>query len=263
MRSEEEIKEATERVLSEIPHIPMYNAFGENNHEKIYATVHVIQEGIDYMDDLELLQEERGWDDSIVEHIHEAINFNEGHCEIEDVLFHPDNDYRNIAAPEVAPTVPLIEEFGTNLSDTVEIDSVVMSKKVIHDSGVRGAVRLCNKKTCGDCPFSNKSMRGFLADYTIEDFKNFKQAEINFPCHKHMNDGGMSALEAHSRVASGEMPLCRGYVESFIKSGAMPKKNTTLMEAIEVAKLDRLNENTMSMIEFIEFHDLEKLLNKK
>jgi hypothetical protein len=77
-----------------------------------------------------------------------------------------------------------------------------------------------------------------------------------------MNDDGMSALEAHSRVDAGEMPFCRGYVESIIKSGTLPKKNTRLMEAIELAKIDGLSENTMSMSEFIEFHDLEKLLKK-
>lgn len=262
MRSKEEISEAVERVLSEIPHVPMHNAFGENNHEKINAAAYVIQEGIDYMEDLENLQDEQGWNDSVVDHIQEAINYNEGYCEIEDVLFHPDSDYRNIAAPEVAPTVPLIQGFGTNLSDTFERDSTAMSKKVIHDSGAKGSARLCNKKTCGDCPFSNNSMRGFLADYSAEDFQNFQQAEMNFPCHKHMNDDGMSALEAHSRVDNGEMPFCRGYVESIIKSGAVPKKNTKLMEAIELVKLDGLSDNTMSMSEFREFHDLENIISK-
>lgn len=241
MRSKEEIQEAIERVKSEIPHIPMYNAFGENNHEKIYATIYVIQEGVDYMEDLELLQEEQGWGDSVIDHIQEAINFNEGYCEIEDVLFHPESDYRNVAAPEVVPTVEILAPPSQS------------NKK---------EVRLCNKKTCGDCPFSNKSMRGFLADYTTEDFVKFQQAEMNFPCHKHMNDDGMSAIEAHNRIDNKEMPLCRGYVESFIKSGAMPKKNTTLMEAIEIVKLDGLSENTMSMSEFREFHDIEKFLKK-
>lgn len=223
MRSEKEIEDAIARIEAEKPHVPKWNAFGENNHEKIDATIEALREGWDYSTDLEEIADERGWDEGVISHLQEALNFNEGQEGIEVILWYPETDYRE-------------------------------QKKT---------VKLCGAKTCGDCPFSKTSVPGFLADYTIQDFKDFMNAEASFPCHKSMEDEGKSLDEVTKDIEDGKKPFCRGYIESIIKSGKKPYKNKKLIEAIEMVKSQGLSENTMSIFEFINFHDKSKIFEKK
>lgn len=112
-------------------------------------------------------------------------------------------------------------------------------------------------KTCKECPFSNKSMSGWLSDYTGQDILNFKNAEASFPCHMQMPDKDMSVEETQKAIDNGEMKLCRGYVEFIIKSAKRISRNEQLAKAIEEVKAEGLSEHTMDMFEFFKHHKLE------
>lgn len=114
-------------------------------------------------------------------------------------------------------------------------------------------VTVC-KTTCKECPFSNKSQRGWLSDYTIDDFQKYMAGEATFPCHMQMSVDDKTVEEAKEAVNKGEMTLCRGYVESVIKSAKMPYKNEVLIKAVELVKEEGLSEHTMDIFEFREHH---------
>lgn len=116
-------------------------------------------------------------------------------------------------------------------------------------------VNVC-KKTCKECPFSNQSMKGWLADYDVQDIQNYMSREVSFPCHMMMSKDDMDANETKEAIANGEMSLCRGYVESVIKSAKMPYANKQLVEAIAQVREEGLSDNTMSIFEFINHHTI-------
>lgn len=109
------------------------------------------------------------------------------------------------------------------------------------------------KKICNECPFSNKSLNGWLADYTIEDFISFQRADVAFPCHM-ITSENMSINEVELAIKRGELKLCRGYVESMIKSCKAPI-NPLLKEVIEEVKKEGLSENSMAIWEFKKHHE--------
>lgn len=220
-RTQQEIDQAIARIKGERPYVPNYNAFGDNNHELIDASIEALEGKWNYKTNLEDIADEKGWDENVIIHLQEAVNFIEGHGNVEDLLWYPDKVY------------------------------AVEEKKV----------KLCGPKTCVDCPFSKNSMRGFLADYKTQDFIDFMNLEASFPCHNSMETEGKSLTEVAKDIEDGKKPFCRGYVESIIKSGKMPYKNKKLMEAIGIVKKDGLSENTMSIFEFINFHDQTKILD--
>lgn len=117
-------------------------------------------------------------------------------------------------------------------------------------------LNVCSK-LCGECPFSNKSPQGWLAEYSVDDIQNFMNGEALFPCHKMVSDDDMSQAEVQSAIESGEMKLCRGYVESFVKSCKMPKYSEYLKEAIAMVRLQGLSENSMSLRDFRKYHESE------
>lgn len=110
------------------------------------------------------------------------------------------------------------------------------------------------KKLCNECPFSKKSLPGWLASYSIEDFHAMMNAEVMFPCHMLMTEGDITVEEAQEAVQSGEMKVCRGYMESMIKSAKMPKFNKELIKYREAVKAEGLSEESMSMFEFAKHH---------
>ena len=173
-------------------------------------------------DDIDDKRDEDEWEDWEYEAAQDGVRFNEGDCEYDELLYNPEKNY--------------------------------LEKK--------STVKLCNAKTCSDCPFSKNSMPGFLADYTIQDFIDYHSNEVSFPCHKHMTNEGLSVLETHKAIQDGKMPFCRGYVESIIKSVKSPRINKSLIEAVELVKEQGLSDNTMSMIEFVKFHDFKKEFQK-
>lgn len=117
------------------------------------------------------------------------------------------------------------------------------------------------KKICNECPFSNKSLNGWLAEYTVEDIVQMQSQEILFPCHMMMKSGNMELAEVQEAIENGELKLCRGYVESIIKSAKMPKFNKMLIEARANVKSEGISEESMSIWVFKKHH--EALINNK
>lgn len=116
------------------------------------------------------------------------------------------------------------------------------------------------KSACTECPFSSKSPRGFLADYDANDFLTFMNLEIAFPCHMTMGEVDIKAEETQKKIESGEMKLCRGYLESMIKSCKSPR-NSFLKKHIDEIR-NNLSDHTMSIFEFMKHHDKEKIFNQ-
>lgn len=111
------------------------------------------------------------------------------------------------------------------------------------------------KKLCNECPFSNKSIPGWLANYQSMDFKNMMDQEIMFPCHMTMSDGDLTIEKAQIQIQNGNLKLCRGYIESMIKSAKMPKYNKYLLEIRRKIKEEGVSENSMSINEFLNYHN--------
>ena len=114
-------------------------------------------------------------------------------------------------------------------------------------------IKLC-PKMCNECPFYNKSIKGFIADYNVMDFHQIMSNEISFPCHKSMSEDDIEFKEAEYLIDNGEITMCREYVESVIKSAKSPYHNKQLIEAIKQVKIDGLSEHSMSIFEFINHH---------
>ena len=141
---------------------------------------------------------------------------------------------------------------GVELKDIVFSDESIVTELPT----TKNKVNLC-PKICGECPFSNRSMKGFLADYEIEDFYKFMSSEVAFPCHMRMGEEDVDAQEAEGKISNGEMTICRGYVESLIKSGKSPKHSEILKKAIKQVKEDGLSDKTMSIFDFQKHHTIK------
>lgn len=112
-------------------------------------------------------------------------------------------------------------------------------------------------KPCNECPFSHNSIRGWLAAYTIQDIKDYINNEALFPCHKMMLEDDMNQEEVKESITSGEMKLCRGYVECVIKSCKSPKYNQELKDAIAQVKSEGLSADTMAVWDFEKHHKIQ------
>lgn len=114
--------------------------------------------------------------------------------------------------------------------------------------------QLCGRKMCNECPFSKNSAKGWLADYTPEDVTDFVNNEGLFPCHKMVKGDDLDQEEVKDAIESGEMKLCRGFVESIIKSAKSPKYNKMLIDAIKVVRSEGLSQDSMPTWEFKKHH---------
>lgn len=121
-------------------------------------------------------------------------------------------------------------------------------------------MRIC-KNLCTECPFSNQSLKGFLADYSIQDIKNIFDNDILFPCHIYLQND-IFIEHINEKVLSGEYPLCRGYAECMIKSAKSPRSGELRRLLIQQVR-DNLSDNSMTIWEFMEHHDLSKISNSK
>lgn len=109
------------------------------------------------------------------------------------------------------------------------------------------------KKLCNECPFSNQSLAGFLPGYVIQDFQVFMNNDVFFPCHKMMPEHGLTVNESQDMIKNGEIKVCRGYLESFVKSAKMPR-NPILLTMRNAVKEEGLSEQSMSIHEFRQHH---------
>ena len=111
-------------------------------------------------------------------------------------------------------------------------------------------IKVC-QNMCGGCPFSSKSMKGFLADYSIDDIRYFLNHSVFFTCHKHM-DVNLPQSEIKREVIKRQLPLCRGFMECMVKSCITPR-DLDLAKARNSIKSD-LSPDSMSIFEFDEHH---------
>jgi hypothetical protein len=116
-------------------------------------------------------------------------------------------------------------------------------------------MNICSR-LCNECPFSDKSINGWLADYKVEDFKTMMDQEVMFPCHMTMKEEDLTIDEAQEKIINREIKLCRGYMESMIKSAKMPKFNKYLLEARAKVKEEGVSDSSMSIHNFIKYHTI-------
>ena len=109
-------------------------------------------------------------------------------------------------------------------------------------------MKMCGEKPCNECPFSNTSLKGWLASYTIQDFIQFVIFDVPFPCHKAMGDDDIPVPELTDKISSGTIPLCRGYAELLKKSCKRAKK-AWFGEIIEPGP------TSMNLQEFVKHHE--------
>lgn len=114
-------------------------------------------------------------------------------------------------------------------------------------------MKIC-PKLCNECPFSNTSMKGFLSNYSINDFILFQSKDILFPCHM-LVPYDMTIDEAKTLIIEDKLPICRGYIESMRKSCKIPKNP----EFALLVKNVELSDNSMSIFEFATYH---KIINE-
>lgn len=123
------------------------------------------------------------------------------------------------------------------------------------------AAKTICKKICKECPFSNKSLPGWLADYTVQDFKDFQNADALFPCHMTMPDKDMTLDQVGEEIKNGGLRLCRGYTESLIKSCKRPK-DKFLATAVEQVRKEGVSEESMAMWDFEKHHSSFKAVKE-
>lgn len=112
-------------------------------------------------------------------------------------------------------------------------------------------MKVCSK-LCNDCPFSNKSIKGFLGGYDIETLLDFFNNDILFPCHKTVKLSSERVGSVQQQVLDEELPVCRGYLECMVRSCKVPR-STDLNELRSSVK-ENLTSHSMSMHEFIIHH---------
>ena len=112
-------------------------------------------------------------------------------------------------------------------------------------------------RVCKECPFSKNSPKGWLADYTVQDIDNIMANEGLFPCHmlipEELGDK-ITQRDVRASIESGEMKLCRGYIESMIKSSKLPKYNEILRDAMLKVRAEGLSDVTMPIWDFNKYH---------
>jgi hypothetical protein len=155
------------------------------------------------------------------------------------------------------------DEFGDACSDIAMVfdwmkghfdDSEIVDNDCLPELNTPvSKINVCAKQ-CNECPFSNKSIPGWLADYTTEDIQQYMFNEAFFPCHKMMKEDDMTQDQVQEAIQAGEIKFCRGYVESMIKSAKMPYKNKLLVEVFKKVKEEGLSETSMDIMEFREHH---------
>lgn len=217
MRTAEEKFLAIRTLQNELRTAPEFTMFGDRNHEGIRYGIEILK-GKKTVDDVYNDYEE-GEDDDVIGYVSDIKNWLAGDHELVVMLFNEDNLVTEMKTPKKEPII------------------------------------VC-KKLCGDCPFANTSLKGFLAEYTIQDFIDMQTLELSFPCHKR-TPADTTTHNVKKEIEKGNTYFCRGFVESIIKSAKRPYNNKLLVKAVEMVKADGLSDRSMSIMEFVKFHSLK------
>ena len=110
-------------------------------------------------------------------------------------------------------------------------------------------------KLCVECPFSAKSLKGWLGAHTIDGVLESVENEDLFSCHMaRKEDMTIDSIE------SGEVRICRGYIASATKSGKAFGESDENGAELRRLQLQIIEENKedpdiiLSHSEFVEHH---------
>lgn len=109
------------------------------------------------------------------------------------------------------------------------------------------------KLKCDECPFKPTSIKGWLGEHTVDDIKKAMSNEQLFSCHSHrVKDETTTAI----LTESGKIPICRGFIESSLKSAKIFGKNPFTGVALKELQNEVRKEEAMSIFDFMEHHNL-------
>ena len=121
------------------------------------------------------------------------------------------------------------------------------------------SLRVCTR-LCGQCPFSKKSIKGWLGGLSIEDTIDHINHEVVFSCHKVRGEDPQENLH---KALKGEQHICRGFMLSAKLSckmfGSRGTVDSELLKELadsmgEITDLER--ENVMATWDFRKHHTL-------
>lgn len=95
-----------------------------------------------------------------------------------------------------------------------------------------------------------------MGGYTTQDFMDFFNSETLFACHKTLKSD-CTVQEMEQNVLDCKIPLCRGYVDSIIKSCKLPKRGI-LLDVYKTVKNEGCADETMSIYAFHNHHNYNK-----
>lgn len=106
-------------------------------------------------------------------------------------------------------------------------------------------------KPCNSCPFSTKSLRGFLGGYeTPQNLHGLVMSEIHFPCHETLPK---SKLTLNFTEAT-QYPVCTGSIIYMRKAGKRPR-NLQLANLVN-SVTDEQKELVLSTSDFFTHHTI-------
>jgi len=223
MRKQTEIDRMIKALLKQREALPEINFFNENNHILIDTQIEIL----------------------------------EGKILSEDEVYDREDEFSEGQPSDVCQAFDWLHE---RIKDEDLVDAEYLEN--IEEEETKPKLKVCSK-LCGECPFSNKSIRGWLTDYTIEDIKTFQRNDGLFPCHKMVEGDGLSQAEVSKAIEAGEMKMCRGYVESIVKSAKLPQKGSALYEAYLTVKAEGTSEKSMTIWDFEKHHTVFQEKKKK
>ena len=101
---------------------------------------------------------------------------------------------------------------------------------------------------CNACPFSKKSLRGWLGPWAVNDLHRHVMAEGDFICHKKMDALGEEGVQYSEHY-------CAGSIEYMNKNAKMCKDP----EKADLQKKHPAGDDIMSLPEFHKHHDPEEI----
>lgn len=111
-------------------------------------------------------------------------------------------------------------------------------------------------KVCKECPFLNTSIRGYLGPYQADEIMDIQQYEGLFGCHLQL---GQNEKENQSKILSGEIKICRGYILSATLSckqfGQNPIYGKALRELQNKVNSEEGKEKILTKFNFRQYHE--------
>ena len=111
-------------------------------------------------------------------------------------------------------------------------------------------------KVCRECPFSNKSLKGWLGPASVDTMLEFQQNEGLFSCHLQRGEDPEQNLE---EITDGKQRICRGYMisaklscKSFGQNPETGKALKELSDTLEISEEEK--ETILKRWEFKKYH---------